>query len=113
MSRFSDTAYDPATMPSGVKPDGLVSCKASAKRKRGPKDYHAPREPKMKKNRKTQRHDPAKEETFDLHMGVNMAIGKMNSSLLADHVAQRAKRFGTDLSLVELEDMRIPGTHGI
>ncbi|KAL8972507.1 MAG: hypothetical protein Q9183_000518 [Haloplaca sp. 2 TL-2023] len=39
---------------------------------------------------------------------IDDAIGKMDNRLLADYVAQRSKRFGQHLSLVELEDMHIP-----
>ncbi|KAL2353731.1 U3-containing 90S pre-ribosomal complex subunit-domain containing protein [Cryomyces antarcticus] len=40
--------------------------------------------------------------------GVNTAVAHMDSRLLADHVAQRTKRFEPELSLVELEDRYIP-----
>lgn len=43
---------------------------------------------------------------------VNIVIGKMNSRLLADYVAQCNRRFGEQLSPVELEDTRIPGNIG-
>lgn len=46
---------------------------------------------------------------LDVQLGLNSAIGRMDSQLLADYVAQRTKRFGGDLSLVELEDRHIPG----
>lgn len=46
---------------------------------------------------------------IDLEAGVNLAIGKMDAPLLADYVAQRTKRFGGDLSVVELGDKHIPG----
>ncbi|KAL8784564.1 MAG: hypothetical protein Q9213_003912 [Squamulea squamosa] len=39
---------------------------------------------------------------------INPAICRMDNRLLADYVAQRTKRFGDHLSLVELEDMHIP-----
>lgn len=40
---------------------------------------------------------------------INLAIGMMDSRLLADYVAQRNRRFGEQLSPVEIEDLRIPG----
>ena len=40
---------------------------------------------------------------------INPDIGMMDNRFLADYVAQRTKRFGEDFSLVELEDMHIPG----
>ena len=51
-----------------------------------------------------------RDESIDLENGVDMAIGKLDGQLLADYVAQRTKRFQCDLSLVEVEDKRIPGT---
>ncbi|KAI4284135.1 MAG: hypothetical protein L6R38_001632 [Xanthoria sp. 2 TBL-2021] len=47
-------------------------------------------------------------QTRDTDSNINTAIGKMDNRLLADYVAQRTKRFGEDLSLVELEDMHVP-----
>ncbi|KAI4264594.1 MAG: hypothetical protein L6R42_000298 [Xanthoria sp. 1 TBL-2021] len=44
----------------------------------------------------------------DTDTDINTAIGKMDNRLLADYVAQRSKRFGEDLSLVELEDIHVP-----
>ncbi|KAL8641536.1 MAG: hypothetical protein Q9226_008620, partial [Calogaya cf. arnoldii] len=44
----------------------------------------------------------------DTDSDINTAIGKMDNRLLADYVAQRTKRFGEDLSPVELEDMHVP-----
>jgi protein CMS1 len=40
--------------------------------------------------------------------GVNHAIAHMDSNLMADHIAQRTKRFKPDLSLVEAEDLHVP-----
>lgn len=48
------------------------------------------------------------DETLDLEQGVNTSIGKYDNRLLADFVAQRAKRFDPALTLVELEDRHIP-----
>jgi U3-containing 90S pre-ribosomal complex subunit len=41
--------------------------------------------------------------------GLNHAFAKMDSLLLSDYVAQRVRRFGGDLSQVEMEDKYIPG----
>lgn len=48
-------------------------------------------------------------ETRETDSNINTAIGEMDNRLLADYVAQCTKRFGEDLSLVELEDMHVPG----
>lgn len=46
--------------------------------------------------------------TLDMERGINPAIGYMDSKLMADHIAQRTKRFRPDVSLVEAEDLHIP-----
>ena len=65
---------------------------------------------KRKKAKKAMR---AEDENLDLEHGLNLAIGKLDSRLQADYVAQRTKRFSSELSLVELEDRHVPGTNGI
>lgn len=50
------------------------------------------------------------QQNLDLDHCVNVAIGRMDTHLLADYVAQHTTRFQTDLSSVELEDLHIPGT---
>ena len=49
-------------------------------------------------------------ESIDLAKGLNHTIAKFDSSLLADYVAQRTKHFAPNLSHIELQDCRIPGT---
>lgn len=46
---------------------------------------------------------------LDSECVMNIAIGRMDKCLLADYVAQRTKRFQSNLSPVELEDLYIPG----
>ncbi|KAL8994912.1 MAG: hypothetical protein Q9169_005248 [Polycauliona sp. 2 TL-2023] len=47
-------------------------------------------------------------QTACTESNINTAIGQMDNRLMADYVAQRTKKFGEILSLVELEDMHIP-----
>lgn len=65
--------------------------------------------PRKKKRTKAKRKDIYEHETLDLENGINLAIGNMSSSMLADYVVQRTKRLAPDLSTLELEDRRIPG----
>lgn len=44
---------------------------------------------------------------FDTETGVNRALALMDSQLMADHLAQKTSRFGTDLSSIELSDLYI------
>lgn len=62
-----------------------------------------------KKRRRKAKGSAEDDELIDLELGVNGAIAKMDNQLLADHLAQRLSRFGTDLSPVELSDLSISG----
>ena len=65
---------------------------------------------KAAKKKKTKKSKAGDDENLDLEQGLNMAIGNFDGRLLADYVAQRQRRFGQDLSIVEMEDRYIPGT---
>ncbi|PKS09371.1 hypothetical protein jhhlp_003985 [Lomentospora prolificans] len=64
-----------------------------------------------KKRRRKAKNNAEDDELIDLELGVNGAIAKMDSQLLADHLAQRTSRFGTDLSPVELSDLSISAVY--
>lgn len=59
---------------------------------------------KKKKQKKKQREDEA---DLDVEAGLNRSFARMDGQLLADHIAQKTTRFGTDLSPVELSDLYI------
>ncbi|KAA8636271.1 hypothetical protein SMACR_09079 [Sordaria macrospora] len=59
---------------------------------------------KKKKRSKKARED---EGDLDVEAGLNRAFERMDGQLLADHIAQKVTRFGTDLSSVELSDLYI------
>lgn len=61
---------------------------------------------KKKKKQKKVRQD---EGDLDAEAGLNLAFARMDGQLLADHIAQKTTRFGTDLSPVELSDLYISG----
>jgi len=65
---------------------------------------------KAVKKKETRRSRSGGDEYHDVEQGLNNAIGRFDEPLLADYVAQREKRFGQDLSSVEIEDRYIPGT---
>ena len=81
----------------------------TAKRKRSTKDDQEAMSIKPAKRKKAKKAKPDEDENLDLKQGLNLAIGKLDSRIQADYVAQRTKRFSSDLSLVELEDRHIPG----
>ena len=64
---------------------------------------------RTKKRKRTKKPKDISNDDLDEELGVNKAIGHMDSGLLADLVAQRTKRFEPNLSLVELEDKYISG----
>lgn len=60
---------------------------------------------KSKRSTRTEAKDP----DVDDENQINLAIGRMGPSHIADHIARQTKRFEPELSIVELEDRRIPG----
>jgi hypothetical protein len=64
------------------------------------------RKPKHKKKPKQTAQDG---EDFDDDRGLNLAIGRMNSQRLAEYITSRTQRLESQLSAVELDDLKIPG----
>jgi hypothetical protein len=91
------------------EPASPAVCK---KRKRNLKETSAGETPaaagKKKKEPKTK---TVEEDELDLEAGINNAFSHMDSQLLADYVAQRTRRYESDLSSIELEDKYIPGMY--
>lgn len=87
---------------SEVKPAKSEGLAAKAKSKKRPQDDEGGARKRKKKSAYEQ-----DELLFDTDAGVNKAIALMDSQLMADHIAQKASRFGTDLSAVELSDLYI------
>ena len=79
---------------------------SSKKRKQ---DSTSKEEKKSSKRRKLKKPKDLDEEALDVDLGINHAIAHMDSRLMADHIAQRTKRFRPDLSLVDLEELHVPG----
>lgn len=66
-------------------------------------------EGKSAKRRKSKKPKDVDDEALDETLGVNHGIAHMDSRLMADHVAQRVRKFQPELSLVEVEERYIPG----
>ncbi|KAK5017089.1 Protein cms1 [Cryomyces antarcticus] len=79
----------------------------STKRKRDTQAQPAESKRAAKRQR-TKKPKDIDDDELNTAAGVNTAVAHMDSRLLADHVAQRTKRFEPELSLVELEDRYIP-----
>ncbi|PPJ55959.1 hypothetical protein CBER1_03593 [Cercospora berteroae] len=79
----------------------------SNKRKRETEDDAEAKKAARKARRKAKKPQDIDDSTLDAEKGINTAIAQMDSRLMADHIAQRTKRFQPDLSLVEAEDWRL------
>ena len=80
------------------------------KRKQGADDKKPSEEaqpPQASKRKK--RSEAFEDSALDLKLHVNRNIAMMDGRLLADYVAQRTRRFTSDLSLIELGDQYLPG----
>ena len=74
-----------------------------AKRKRDTEEKQSAKRRKLKKPKDVD------DNALDAEAGLNHAIAHMDTRLLADHVAQRTKRFKPELSLLESEECHVPG----
>ena len=101
----SDTKW-PADIPT-PRPSSQLT---KRKRENGEDDNPDTPVKTVAKRREPKKTKTGHNEPFNLERGLNTSIRKLNSHLLADYVAQRENRLGRELSIVELEDRRIPGT---
>ncbi|KUI62614.1 Protein cms1 [Cytospora mali] len=85
-------------------PAPSAASKAKSKKRKAQGDSQAIQNPTKKA--KASKHDQD-DSLLDLEAGVNTAVTRMDPQLMADHVARQTKRFGTDLSPVELSDLYI------
>jgi protein CMS1 len=86
---------------------GNTTNKASKKRKRT--KGQGQEDSKDKESTKRRKPKPSEDEDVDVEAGLNHAIAKMDSHLLADYIARQTRRYENDLSSVELEDKYLPG----
>lgn len=64
---------------------------------------------KPRKKQKKQKKVRDDEGDLDVEAGLNRAFERMDGQLIADHIAKKTQRFGTDLSPIELADLYISG----
>ena len=62
---------------------------------------------RRKKRVKTSKQDSRR--SFDTDKNIDSALGSLDSQLLADYLVQKVRQYEPDLSLVEIEEKRIPG----
>lgn len=92
--------------------DTPATSNATKRKRENDNDNDAPTESKRAaKRKKAKKPKDVQDDALDEEKGVNHAIAHMDSSLMADHIAQRTKRFKPDLSLVEAEDLHVPCKH--
>lgn len=99
----------PQSVTTSIQPPFAAPFPRATKRTRGDNNdivlsdtRHIKRSKRQKVNSEVQQH-------LDLDNNINVAIGRMDTHLLADYVAQHTKRFQTGLSAVELKGLHIPG----
>ncbi|KAK7738989.1 Protein cms1 [Cytospora paraplurivora] len=86
-------------------PAPSAASKAKSKKRKAQDGTQAT--PNPNKKAKAGKHEITDDSLLDLEAGVNTSFSRMDPPLLADYVARQAKRFGTDLSPVELSDLYI------
>ena len=62
-----------------------------------------------KKIRKKKRKISKDDDDVDTENHINLAFSRLDPQLLADLLAKQTKRFAPELSVMELEEKRIPG----
>lgn len=82
-----------------------VRFRMSNSKKRAAED--TPSAPSAKKTKK--RKSKFQDESLDEALGVNTQFSRMDNQLLADHLAQKLARFGTELSPIEISDLAVSG----
>ena len=65
--------------------------------------------PSKKSKRKRRKGNNIEDESLDAELGVNTLFQRMDNQLLADYLAQRLSRFGTELSSIETSDISLSG----
>lgn len=96
-----DDLQEPLVERLSASPDPENKDTSSKKRKRGSAiDTSKPKSKKAKAQN---------EDDLDVEAGINRAFAQMDNQLLADYVAQRTRKYESDLSMIELEDKYIPG----
>lgn len=79
-------------------------------RKRRSQDAGGAAPKKRQRRRRAPREEDGGDDDADIDVaaGVNRAFERMDGQLLADRLAQKTRRFGTDLSQIELSDLYVP-----
>lgn len=79
---------------------------SKTKKRSAPEDGAASQAKKQKKSKYQ-----VDDTLFNMELGINESFAVMDNQLLADYLAQKLGRFGSDLSAVELSDLSLSGEH--
>ena len=64
---------------------------------------------KAPKRKKSKNRSSTHDQGLDMENNISTIVRDLNNQLMADYVAQKIRRHGSDLSLIELEEKYIPG----
>ena len=103
---MSDSENDEAGVPLF---EGFSDSSPPPSSKKRKQDVQSREEKNSSKRRKLKKPKDVEDEALDVDLRVNHAMAHMDSRLMADHIAQRTKRFRPELSLVEVEEVHVPG----
>ena len=114
--KADDTATAPATADKDTPSKRLKADEKADDKADGESDVKKPltkrakqkQRAKLKGMRKPKANGDPLYADLDEENGLNPAIGKMDPSLLADFIARQTKKHEPELSVVELEDRRVP-----
>lgn len=67
--------------------------------------------PSSKKAKKKKKGNSQEDDSLDTEIGVNTLFSRIDNQLLADYLAQKTTRFGSDLSPVEISDLTLSGNY--
>ena len=102
----NEDSQEPLLERLSATPEPNDSAKVSKKRKRETVEQSAKKAAKKTKTKKAKNNE---DDEIDVEAGINKAFAHMDNQLLADYVAQRTRKYESDLSSVELEDKYLPG----
>jgi protein CMS1 len=101
-----DDLQEPLVERLSASPDPKSTKTPSKKRKRGSAEDAG-------KKTKSKKAKAVEEDELDTEAGINRAFAHMDNQLLADYVAQRTRKYESELSMIELEDKYIPGSTSV
>jgi len=107
---MSDSGSDAVGVPLLEPPSSSGSPEPQSGNKRKRDSDSKPESKRAAKRKRSKKPKDIADDALDTEAGLNHAIAHMDSQLLADHVAQRTKRFQSDLSLMELEELQLPSS---